>query len=220
MKIDAISDLYQFKPKLPGGDVLIVAGNLVSHDTYQNYQGFNAWLSDQDYECKIIVAGNRDKLIETGVPVLVTIGKTQMLKPVYGKNVIYLEDSGHEYNGVKFWGSPWSSAYQNWYFLKDTFQDVYDQFCLIPNDIDVLITHAPPFKVLDQKLNSSDNYGCSCLLMRLKELRPKYHVFGQIHASYGQKTLTWEDGSKTKCFNVSHVNQEYKPINKHRRITI
>jgi 3',5'-cyclic AMP phosphodiesterase CpdA len=67
MKIDCISDLHGFQPKLEGGDLLIVAGDLTARDTVEEYITFNSWLSDQNYDRKIIIAGNHDGKIEKGI---------------------------------------------------------------------------------------------------------------------------------------------------------
>ena len=39
--------------------------------------------------------------------------------------------------------------------------------------------------------------------------KPKYHVFGHIHESYGE----YEENG-IKFLNVSHVDVDYKPVNK------
>ena len=60
MKITAISDLHGEFPKLPGGDLLIVAGDCTSNDNIHAWNDFFNWLDDQKYTRKILVAGNHD----------------------------------------------------------------------------------------------------------------------------------------------------------------
>ena len=34
-------------------------------------------------------------------------------------NAIYLEDSGVEIDGVRFWGSPWTPTFMDWAFMLE-----------------------------------------------------------------------------------------------------
>ncbi len=83
----------------------------------------------------------------------------------------------------------------------------------IPDNIDILITHAPPFGILD---NTTDNLrsGSKTLLKRVNELKElKYHIFGHIHESYGTKNIN----GKT-FMNVSLLNERYQLVNSPRII--
>ena len=51
--------------------------------------------------------------------------------------------------------------------------------------------------------------GCELLKIRLDDLKPKLHVFGHIHDSYGIKYT-----SDTLSVNASICNERYQPINK------
>ena len=55
MKIDCIADLHGFYPKLDGGDLLIVAGDLTDNDTIIEHDTFDYWLSSQSYKKKIFI---------------------------------------------------------------------------------------------------------------------------------------------------------------------
>ena len=43
--------------------------------------------------------------------------------------------------------------------------------------IDILITHGPPYGILD-KTSGSENVGCEDLYEAVKRIKPKYHIFG------------------------------------------
>ena len=62
----------------------------------------------------------------------------------------------------------------------------------IPTDIDVLVTHCPPYGVLDEGLGSPE------ILNFVMKSKPKYHLFGHIHATEGQEFQFGE----TLCVNV------------------
>ena len=55
---------------------------------------------------------------------------------------------------------------------------------MIPLDTDVLITHGPPFGILD-RCYDDQRVGCEELLKAVKRVKPKLHVFGHIHENYG-----------------------------------
>lgn len=56
----------------------------------------------------------------------------------------------------------------------------------IPADTDILVTHGPPFGVLDRTIQNC-NAGCHYLLQKVMEIKPKYHLFGHIHEAYGRE---------------------------------
>ena len=46
--------------------------------------------------------------------------------------------------------------------------------------VDILVTHGPPFGILD-KTNEGKNAGSELLLKEVLRLKPKLHLFGHIH---------------------------------------
>jgi hypothetical protein len=62
----------------------------------------------------------------------------------------------------------------------------------IPDDVDVLVTHTPPFGILDKSLQYGNvkrkqpiEIGSKVLLSHVKRVRPLIHVFGHEHDSRG-----------------------------------
>ncbi|SFO25416.1 Calcineurin-like phosphoesterase [Capnocytophaga haemolytica] len=53
----------------------------------------------------------------------------------------------------------------------------------IPSDTDVLITHEPPYEVLDEA--GGFHYGSRILHTLLLKVTPRLHLFGHIHKAYG-----------------------------------
>jgi Icc-related predicted phosphoesterase len=204
MIIDSISDLHGSYPKLEGGDLLIVAGDLTASDLAVQYFEFEDWLVEQPYRKKIVIGGNHDNF-------LVDNGRTMFA----GGD--YLKDSGTEFEGLKIWGSPWTALFKgvNPYCTAFMVQEesLANQWVLIPDDTDILITHTPPFGTLD-KARQSFRVGSPSLEKRILQLNLKLHVFGHIHYSYGTT------GVLRKSVNCSHMNESYEPINPPIRIEL
>lgn len=208
MIIDCISDLHGFKPKMPGGDLLIVAGDLTARDTYSQHLEFAEWFANQQYEHKIFIAGNHDGGLVSWTP-----------RHYFGAD--YLFDSETEYKGLKIWGSPWTPTFYDWHFMKDRGEPIKEKWDLIPEDVDILITHGPPYGILDyveisSKGDATKRAGCMDLMNRIPALtKLKLHVFGHIHEGYGQESI-----HGTTFVNASIMDGNYRPVNKPIRIEL
>jgi Icc-related predicted phosphoesterase len=123
-------------------------------------------------------------------------------------NIYYLNDSGIELEGIKFWGSPVQPEFFNWAFNKRRGHEIKRHWDMIPNDIDVLITHGGPQNILDANANNQ-NCGCRDLLEAVMAIQPKVHCFGHIHESYGI-----EEVNDTTFINASIMNGKYESVNK------
>jgi predicted phosphodiesterase len=106
---------------------------------------------------------------------------------------------------VKVWGSPWQPEFYNWAFnLPRQGAELKEVWNMIPSDVDILITHGPPYGHLDYVAYSKQNVGCELLRDRIDLIKPKIHVFGHIHSSYGYKF----DGT-THFFNAAVLDERY-----------
>ena len=228
MIIDCISDLHGHLPQLPGGDLLIVAGDMTARDEPNQHEDVIEWLLKQSYKRKVVIAGNHDNHIQRND------------LPVYDDGIDYLCDSGTEFCGkdslgnpltIKIWGSPWSSQFPGinphcCAFTRPFMSSLKDRWDLIPNDTDILITHNPPYGVLDQiKTDYGASVGCKDLLEASENrIRPRLHVFGHIHENGGKKIVYKRPGhgqeNNTIYVNASYVNEYYKPVNKPVRIIL
>ena len=209
MKIDIISDLHGFYPELSGGDLLIVAGDWTASDKSAEIIKFALWCSAQKYKRKVVIAGNHDNLIQRTPTILEGLPDCALT---------YLCDSGVEIDGIKLWGSPWSLTFEGINpkckaFCLDSESDMYEKFKKIPEGIDILITHCPPFGVMDMNYEG-ERCGSSALRSELDRVKPAVHCFGHIHERGGSVCLYKHRGVDTFCINASHVNELYKPINK------
>jgi len=183
--------------QVPEGDVLIVAGDVCLRGRNYELQLFDRFLGRLPHRHKLLVAGNHDW-------VLADVGRETAQALI--QNAIYLEDSGVEIEGVKFWGSPWQPEFYDWAFNLPRGQQLAQVWAQVPEDTDVLITHTPPYGILDQ-IPGGEHVGCEELLKALSRVRPRVHVFGHIHESYG---VLKQDG--TTFINACICDERYQPV--------
>jgi Icc-related predicted phosphoesterase len=184
MKIVAISDTHGSHRDLvlPEGDVLIHAGDIVNslsgHLERQRVKirDFDVWSGDlirnKKFKKIICIAGNHDSPFAR--------------EPIATlKNATYLQNESVDYDGVTFHGSPNQLPFYGAFnSSEECLERIYSKVC----KADVLITHGPPYDILDSPC--SPHYKCAgskSLLKLVKRLKPKLHVFGHIHFSYGER---------------------------------
>jgi Icc-related predicted phosphoesterase len=196
MKLCLVSDLHGYRPRFEESDVLVIAGDLTARDREIEYQEFAIWLSILPFKRIIIVPGNHD----------VFLSDLHNAREVY-KDFIVLIDDSYEHNGVKFYGSPWTKRFhgQNINCMAYTMRteaELAETFLSIPKDTDILITHSPPFGILD---NCDYGRKGSISLMKTVELiNPSLHVFGHIHEGAGVKKH-----KDTTFLNAAQLNEMY-----------
>lgn len=181
-KITFISDLHskfnRITSRLPGGDLIICAGDLTSAGHKHEIESFCKWFSSLPYKYKVFIAGNHDKGFEDY--------PEQCIEVVNQYDITYLQDSFTIIEGVKIYGTPWTPEFRNWAFnLPRNGVVMQGKWDLIPVDTDILITHGPVFGILDKKLGEPETIGCETLLDRINIVKPKIHVCGHIHSGYG-----------------------------------
>lgn len=214
MIIDCISDLHGHYPSLEGGDLLIVAGDLTVRGIEKEYDAFWRYLCDQEYSMKIVIAGNHDNYLQKHPNFFEDCKQHE-------EPIIYLCDSGIEFNGLKIWGSPWTKTFKGMNpnckaFTCDTEKELAEKWKLIPEDIDILITHSPPWGWLDTAEFSLIHLGSTSLdHVYARDKCPKLWVWGHIHESYGIS-----DSFGFTKVNASHVNEDYEPVNDPIRVTL
>ena len=179
MRIVCISDTHGMHDSVvvPEGDVLIHAGDLTSRGTARQIRACGEWLAALPHRHKVVIAGNHDFLFES------ELARAREL--IESPGLTYLHDSGVEIEGVHFWGSPWQPWFHDWAFNLERGEALVEVWAKIPSATDVLITHGPPFGVLDRVARGGHSVGCEALAERLQGLEVKLHVFGHIHEDYG-----------------------------------
>jgi predicted phosphohydrolase len=205
MRITFISDTHTKHKKmtedLPGGDLLIHAGDSTSRGYMEEIKSFVNWYEElTGYDHKIFIAGNHDWGFQDNPKQCKVFLDNR-------PGLTYLEDSFAylaEF-GVKIYGSPWQPEFYNWAFnLPRMGCELEQKWIDIPTDTDILITHGPPMGKLDVSGYGNVHCGCELLYQRIGEIKPKIHVFGHIHGSYGYTF----DGH-THYINASMLDERY-----------
>lgn len=222
MIIDCIGCLHGSRPKLDGGDLLIVTGDLTAKHTFTEHYDVLHWIDKQDYIKKVLIAGNHDDFLEKN-------------PNFYSKTSInYLLDSGTEFGGLKIWGSPWSASFKAISPKAVAFTkpfgiraegDFMDKWEQIPSDTDILVTHTPAFGILDGisiEDGSLYHVGNHSLYGWLEYVhRPFLHVFSHIHEGYGQEEhFPTRNDKMMISVNCSIMNANYKPVNEPIRVIL
>ena len=203
MQITCFSDPHGTYPRLKGGDLLIVAGDLTAKDNITEHSDFLAWLHKQSYTKKVLVAGNHDTFLEKN-------------PDFYSKTDIdYLCNCGIEFEGVKIWGTPNSKWFKGVNpcckaFMENE-EDLEDIYREMPK-ADILVSHGPMWGMLDQN-EYGENCGSLSLRAAVDFIKPKFFIFGHIH-EHGEEIQAYYNGKdKTVCINCSIMNEHYHPTN-------
>jgi predicted phosphohydrolase len=178
MRLVAVADTHLFHDELtvPDGDVFIHAGDLCRAGTLDELDRAARWLHTLPHRFKIMVAGNHDRAFQI---------HPESARRLLGQDVIYLQDAGTVVEGVRFWGSPWQPAFNDWAFNLPRGRELAEKWALIPEGLDVLITHGPPRGIGDRTSYGPVRSGCVDLRARVAAVRPRLHLFGHIHEDGG-----------------------------------
>ncbi len=213
-----MSDLHGFRPKLSGidADILIIAGDIapdmmrgvwsrhlpgVLVDEYMTGQ-FKNWL--QPY----IDSGQIRDVVYTWGNHDWTSGYA--MTPL-GPHFHCIVDDVIDLHGVRIWCSPWSNTFMKWDWMKEPerLAVIYDQ---IPNDIDILVSHTPPYQYgdpagLDLK-GQMIHAGSVELLRTIERVKPELVVCGHFHSGYGM--YSHAGSANTIIVNATCVDEQYR----------
>ena len=153
-------------------DIIICAGDAVEDDLEGGeYDDFIEWFSSLSARWKIFVPGNHELSFGLGQAEKIT-------RHMNEKGIIVLEDAVEECDGVVIASISGNAA-------------IADED--IPDDIDILVTHNPPYGILDEDMGSVN------ILNFIMKAKPSYHLFGHIHSTAGQSQMF----GGTECVNVA-----------------
>jgi predicted phosphodiesterase len=208
MRITVISDTHkkhhQLTNDLIGGDLIIHAGDISSMGTIEEIADFCNWYNSlRGYSASVFIAGNHDWGFQNSIQVKGLVNSYEWITYLQDSSMTFLTKDLNE--SCKIWGSPWQPEFFNWAFnLPRNGEDLREKWFWIPNDTDILITHGPPYGILDISSYGGVNAGCELLMESVSVKKPKIHIFGHIHSAFGYK---YHNG--THFINASMLDERY-----------
>jgi Icc-related predicted phosphoesterase len=201
-RIVCISDTHlvheHFALKVPPGDIVLHAGDATLQGSSFELASFVRWFARLPHQHKILIAGNHDFVFELNP----AAGRTLL-----SSGITYLQDSEVEIHGLRIYGSPWTPYFRNWAFNLPRGSKIRKKWALIPDGIDVLITHGPPAG--GGGVKDGKDLGCADLSDAVARLRPHVHLFGHVHEGYGISSR-----DQTVLINASICDDAYRPLNR------
>ena len=178
------SDL-RFATEVENADVVIFAGDCCNNGARGEMVKFLDWFANLPVKHKLFVPGNHDD------PEV--IYDWERKNPGQAGKVDVLQSSSKIIKGVKFHGV---SAIPIRAEMQNNFNTTARGMCMkelvdqIPDNTDVLITHAPPFEIGDATTILTTprpgHQGSEELAVRISELKNlRYHIFGHVHVGQG-----------------------------------
>lgn len=207
--IAAISDQHGELPNIPKCHLLLIGGDIcpegspASQARWMN-TSLRHWLKEVPADEIVAIAGNHDVIFE----------HAEFLIP-QDLRWHYLKDDLITLFGITIYGSPWQLPFWGAFNADDRMLE--SKYAAIPKDIDILITHGPPFGILDEVPAWTDyqderpiiHTGSISLRKKIFEVKPKLVVSGHIHCAYGFRKI-----DEILFANASLLNDDMELVNK------
>ena len=213
METAIVSDTHGYLPEINPefptdlfihcGDLCPVTNHNVEFQANFVNDKFIPWINSVPAKNKVFIAGNHDFVFDY-YPDLIDWNSLD-------DSVKYLKDSFVTVDGLKVYGTPWVPIYGRWAFMRSE-EELRILYGNIPLDTNILVTHGPPFGILDAN-PSGHNCGSKTLLDKVFQLKQlNLHCFGHIHQSRGMhqsERNLWVD-----FVNAASVDEDYE-LRKH-----
>ncbi len=217
-KIVILSDTHgmhrQLTHILPDADIIVHAGDFANRGSMEECMKALGWFNALPYKYRICIAGNHDLFMDVDhLDFPSTPSAIDAILPK-AEGFFYLNDSGCEVEGIKFWGSPVQPEFFNWGFNRMRGPQIQEHWDKIPEGTDVLITHGPAYGFVDEcpdftNPKATVRVGCANLAKTIAKIKPKLHICGHVHWSYGHAYT-----KDTLYVNGSICTERYAPTNK------
>ncbi|KAF2140829.1 uncharacterized protein K452DRAFT_272486 [Aplosporella prunicola CBS 121167] len=223
VKFLILSDTHStsaFHRPTPRVDVVLHCGDLTKNGTHDELLKALILLGSISAELKLVIAGNHDIALDTGHYTLEGGSESESAKAtklMYGTfaqscGVKFLTEGTYEYrlrSGalLRVHASPYTPHHRHSAFQYPRDQDRFNppnatpqwaynvgtQESIVPEGVDVLMTHGPPQYILDATENGQPA-GCEHLRRAVERVRPRLHCFGHLRREYGACRVRYTDG--------------------------
>lgn len=211
MKVAAISDTHNHKLssilKDKTADLLVIAGDVLGHGGMDEWGRFLRMIPEIRGQFKHVVytPGNHD--------IYVQYNESLCQVDLDKLGVTLLIDDLVTIDNKLIYGSPWTPRFGGWAYMLEE-NEIKAKWDKVPAGLDLLITHGPPFGILDMtdgrySLDKKGiHVGCKHLRNLVSDLgiAPRHHVTGHIHHAHGMMM-----SSRTRFYNVAICDEEYQP---------
>jgi len=160
---------------MPPADIFLHTGDFSNQGSEEEVKYFNEWLGEMKkrYQHVIIILGNHDRWSS------IDIQKMRVLL----NNALILDNEEVQVNGLRIYGTSWAIRQPDG--NPDGAASAFSLFSKIPKNVDILMTHCPPFQIFD-KITQDATWGSSQILRHVIEQQcPKVHLFGHLHEQRG-----------------------------------
>lgn len=225
MKLVIISDTHNLHNELnlPSGDVLIHCGDYSYSGQDNEVISFLTWMQEQTKKYRLVIGGHGNH--ELGP--YEDREHFNELKTVFAPDVIWphMRIFTDPVTSLNFFFSPYVTTINGRWAFEASSSEYQEIVKRIPDYVDILISHGPPFNILDTFVRHSIDWdsqqndyahtsrefkiGSKVLAERIKEIEPKLVCFGHCHENGGQ---TVEIGG-TIYVNGAVLNENYEIAN-------
>ncbi|KAF2244090.1 Metallo-dependent phosphatase [Trematosphaeria pertusa] len=217
IRVVCMSDTHNHIPEhVPGGDVLIHAGDMTNNGSIEEIQKQVDWLASLPHKEIVVISGNHDTYLDPRTRP--SLPGDQRTGTIDWKRVHYLQhrrlsltiafdprdrdtDSINSrthllaretrHRRIILYGAPQIPAcgpMSVHAFQYPRGRDAWSE--TVPEDTDILITHTPPKYHMDLAL--PNGMGCEHLTTEVKRVKPTLHIFGHVHWGAGHEVVWWD----------------------------
>ncbi|KAF2141138.1 uncharacterized protein K452DRAFT_351743 [Aplosporella prunicola CBS 121167] len=229
-----------FRLPTPSADVILHCGDLTNNGTHESLSKVLRMLGSMPAELKLVIAGNHD--ISLDPELYATQGgdakdSAKALELMRGPlaqecGVTYLDEGTHTFtlrSGASFsvYASPYTPQYGSSAFQYPSGHDRFNVHTpawatnvgtaasIIPDGIDIVMTHGPPQYVLDDT-DDGRSAGCEHLRRAVARAKPRLHCFGHVHRGYGAGRIRFDErGSDDE--ELGPLQKEWVGVNQSRK---
>lgn len=177
MNLAAVSDTHDHPYDLPYPvKIIFHAGDLTIDGAWGQLLKAVDELLRQPADHRVIVAGNHDWCVQQ---------RNEEARKLFKEaGIIYLEDEEVTVEGLRIYGSPYTLEYGAYAFQLPRARGFAAErkWAQIPEGIDILLTHSPPWGRFDVPFGSNNRVGCADLMVALQRIKPRVHIFGHVHS--------------------------------------